>query len=1074
MVGAATVNLCIRVAAAHECKIVCGASDTHGNLEAPDKRGACEESRDSSANPTNTPSFSREDPVSGDTTGCVLNHDTSSNRRSMDKSPESGCQDACCGIASDKTMGSIPSNATSTQDGCDAVDNKVFGSASSTFSEIEKDDCCKSNERRFSEACGSHLEAAFEKYASYLRLGRCICRSVLAPIETCCSKERRERAMVSESNKPTRKCSKTPAEQTNTQQEVKCTGKSTSRNSVISVDVINTSSVKSRKKRPNGFKGRPNDIEMGHVDTKTQVSISISGMTCTGCVKKGMNVFSRIPGVTDANINFVASSGEFRLDSHSDPAIVISKFEQETGFKCARIMRNLQTLDVVMSKVEAKQMENESLTGIDSLSKIDKKTHSIRYDPAVIGARSVLASVPSGSLAAPRNNNALVSGKKRLIQMAWSTAFAAAFTIPVVVLAWSNNTIPYSKRSAISLGLATCVQVIAVPEFYIGALKALIFSKVIEMDMLVVISVTAAYGYSVIAFALRHRGYVLEQGEFFETSTLLVTLVLLGRLISVMARMKALTAVSMKSLQAEIALLVKQSGETSELDARLLQYGDTVVVPPLTKIVTDGEVVDGSSEVDESMITGESSPVAKTICDSVIAGTMNGPSPLTIRLNRLPGQNSITDIADLVENALGNKPRAQDLADKVAGWFVPVVVGISCVVFAIWVVIGFQVRNQGAGGSIGLAITYGIAVLAISCPCALGLAVPLVLIIAGGVAAKSGVVIKNASATERAYRTTDVVFDKTGTLTTGVLEVVVERYFDQSIASVQLKAMVLALLKDNGHPVSSAVVKFMQNQRIEVPPTPFQDVHSIPGSGIGARWNRKDVKAGNPYWLRVHTHPEIDRLIDCRMTILCITVENRLLAAYGLKSTLRPEAKAIVQELHQRNITCHIVSGDGAKVVDDVAQTIGIELHNVASCQIPSSKQTYVKVLIDRGKTVVFCGDGTNDAVAVAQAHIGVQIGLTSDITRATADVVLTGGLDGISTLLDISKQAFVRIVFNFVWSAVYNFFAILLAAGAFVKVRIPPAYAGLGEIVSVLPVILVAMSMMGHKRKVSLHNPSI
>ncbi|KAL8687971.1 MAG: hypothetical protein Q9224_005005 [Gallowayella concinna] len=987
-------------------------------------------------------------------------------------------------------MGSIPSNATSTQDGCDAVDKEVIGSASSTFSEIEKDDCCKSNERRFSEACGSHLEAAFEKYASYLRLGRCICRSVLAPIETCCSKERRERAMVSESNKPTRKCSKTPAEQTNTQQEVKCTGKSTSRNSVISVDVIDTSSVKSRKKRPNSLKGRPNDIEMGHVDTKTQVSISISGMTCTGCVKKGMNVFNNIPGVTDANINFVASSGEFRLDPHSDPAIVISKFEQETGFKCARIMRNFQTLDVVMSKVEAKQMENKLLAGIDSLSKIDKRTHSIRYDPAVIGARSVLASVPSGSLAAPRNNNALVSGKKRLIQMAWSTAFAAAFTIPVVVLAWSNNTIPYSKRSAISLGLATCVQAIAIPEFYIGALKALIFSKVIEMDMLVVISVTAAYGYSVIAFALRHRGYVLEQGEhpkalaidadpkitaeFFETSTLLVTLVLLGRLISVMARMKALTAVSMKSLQAENTLLVKQSGETSQLDARLLQYGDTVVVPPHTKIVTDGEVVDGSSEVDESMITGESSPVAKTISDSVIAGTMNGPSPLTIRLNRLPGQNSITDIADLVENALWNKPRAQDLADKVAGWFVPVVVGISCVVFAIWVVIGFQVRNQGAGGSIGLAITYGIAVLAISCPCALGLAVPLVLIIAGGVAAKSGVVIKNASATERAYRTTDVVFDKTGTLTTGVLEVVVERYFDQSIASVQLKAMVLALLKDNGHPVSSAVVNFMQNQRIEVSPTPFQDVHSVPGSGIGARWNGKDVKAGNPYWLRVHTHPEIDRLIDCRMTILCITVENRLLAAYGLKSTLRPEAKAVVQGLHRRNITCHIVSGDGAKVVDDVAQTVGIEDHNVASCQTPSSKQTYVKNLIDQGKTVVFCGDGTNDAVAVAQAHIGVQIGSTSDITRATADVVLTGGLDGISTLLDISKQAFVRIVFNFVWSAVYNFFAILLAAGAFVKVRIPPAYAGLGEIVSVLPVILVAMSMMGHKRKVSLDSPSI
>ncbi|KAL8807159.1 MAG: hypothetical protein Q9182_000841 [Xanthomendoza sp. 2 TL-2023] len=1048
------VDVCIRVAAAHECKIACGANDTPQSLDSLDKRGACEESPKSTYKSTNT-QFQGKQTSSGDASADGSNHGTSeplNNGQSPDE--KTGCQDACCGNAIDNT-----SNLTSiNQDDCNANGTGV-DFASLTFGKGEKDDCCESNGRNHGQACGSHLEAAFEKYASYLRLGRCICRSVLAPIETCCSKARRERAMTRESHKLARD-SKTLTKETNVQ-KAECTGKSTS----MSANQIDTPSVKSRRKKPIAL--RSGDIEMGHVDQTTQVSITISGMTCTGCVKKGINVFSRIPGVTDASINFVASSGEFKLDSQSDPAVVISKFEQETGFKCARVMKSLQTLDLVMSKAEAKHFESTLLAGIEFLSTVDKKTQCVRYDPTVIGARTVLASVHSGRLAAPRNDSALASGKKRLVQMAWSTALAAAFTIPVVVLAWSNNTIPYSKRSIISLGLATCVQVIAIPEFYVGALKALIFSKVIEMDMLVVISVTAAYGYSVIAFALVHRGYVLEQGEFFETSTLLVTLVLLGRLISVMARVKAFTAVSIKSLQAATALLVDQSGQTAELDARLLQYGDTILVPPHTKIVTDGEVVDGASEVDESMITGESSPVAKNVKDSVVAGTMNGPSPLRIRLTRLPGQNSITDIAGLVENALGNKPRAQDLADKVAGWFVPAVVGISCIVFAIWVTIGFQIRNQGAGGSIGVAITYGIAVLAISCPCALGLAVPLVLIIAGGVTAKSGVVIKNASATERAYRTTDVVFDKTGTLTTGVLEVIVERYFSQSFALAQVKAMVLALLKDNGHSVSSAVVKFLSTQEIDVSVTPAQGIQSIPGSWITAMWNGKDVRAGNPYWLRVHTHPEVDQLIGRRLTVLCVTVENRLVAAYGLESTLRSEAKAVVQDMHQRNITCHIVSGDGANVVEDVARTLGIKLHNVASGQTPSSKQNYVKDLIDQGRRVVFCGDGTNDAIAVAQAHVGVQIGSTSDITRATADVVLTGGLDGISTLLDISKQAFMRIAFNFVWSAVYNLFAILLAAGAFVKIRIPPAYAGLGEIVSVLPVILVAMSMMGHKRKV-------
>ncbi|KAL8802001.1 MAG: hypothetical protein Q9200_006740, partial [Gallowayella weberi] len=1043
--GRSCDDVCIRVAAAHECKIACG-NNTPRRLDSPDK--ACNESPDTTYNSTDTPSFKRKQQSSGDAPAYGSNHGTSkslNNGQFWDE--ETGCHDACGGNAVDKIAKSSNQRSICQDDGYTA-DTGVIGSASLTSGKGEED----SNGRTLGQACGSHLEAAFEKYASYLRLGRCICRSVLAPIEICCSKERRERAMVSESHKLARKCTKTLAE-TNVQQEAKCTGKSTSRNSIMSADVIDTPSVKSRKRKPT-LKSSPSDIEMGHVDQTTQVSITISGMTCTGCVKKGMNVFSRIPGVTDATINFVASSGEFKLDPQSDPAVVISKFEQETRFKCARVMKSFQTLDVVMSKAEAKQLESELLAGIDSLSYVDTRTQCVRYDPAVIGARSVLASVSSGRLAAPRNNSALASGKKRLVQMAWSTACAAAFTIPVVVLAWSNNTVRYSKRSVISLGLATCVQAIAIPEFYVGALKALIFSKVIEMDMLVVISVTAAYGYSVIAFALVHRGYVLEQG------------VLLGRLISVMARVKAFTAVSIKSLQAATALLVNQSGETVDLDARLLQYGDTVLVPPHTKIVTDGEVVDGASDVDESMITGESSPVAKKISDSVVAGTINGPSPLRIRLTRLPGQNSITDIAGLVENALGNKPRAHDLANKVAGWFVPAVVGISCIVFAIWVAIGFQVRNQGAGGSIGVAITYGIAVLAISCPCALGLAVPLVVIITGGVAAKSGVVIKNASATERAYKTTDVVFDKTGTLTTGVLEVVFERYFNQSFAVAEVKAMVFALLKDNGHSVSSAVAKFLQTQKIDVSATSFQDIQSIPGSGLKATWNGKEVRAGNPYWLRVHTHPEIDRLIGRRMTVLCVVVDNLLAAAYGLKSTLRPEAKAVIRDMHRRKITCHIVSGDGTNVVEDVAQTLGIQHSNIASGQTPSSKQKYVQDLIDQGKRVLFCGDGTNDAVAVAQAHVGVQIGSTSDITRATADVVLTGGLDGIPTLLDISKQAFVRIAFNFVWSAVYNLFAILLAAGAFVKVRIPPAYAGLGEIVSVLPVILVAMSMMGYKRK--------
>ena len=258
---------------------------------------------------------------------------------------------------------------------------------------------------------------------------------------------------------------------------------------------------------------RPDDIEEGGGSDSVHVSINISGMTCTGCASKGVNVLNRIAGVSRPQINFINSIGEFDVDSKMTLCEAIFQFERETGFRCSRVMRNFQMLDVMMSSSEARQLEDKMPAGIDSVVKIDKRRCSIIYDPTLIGSRTVLGLVPSGTLVPPRDDSTLASGKKKVHQMGWSTILAAAFTIPVVVLAWADISTPYSTRSIVSLILATCVQAIAIPNFYVGALKSAIFNKVIEMDMLVVVSITTAYGYSVIAFALTHRGYVLEQGS---------------------------------------------------------------------------------------------------------------------------------------------------------------------------------------------------------------------------------------------------------------------------------------------------------------------------------------------------------------------------------------------------------------------------------------------------------------------------------------------------------------------------------------------------------------------------------
>jgi len=803
---------------------------------------------------------------------------------------------------------------------------------------------------------------------------------------------------------------------------------------------------------------RDMDSDMEHNAAHEQVILSVSGMTCTGCSTKMRNVLDAMHGLYKPKVTFVSGTAAFELDSNVaklDELLPI--IEHRTGFKCSRVVEGHRHLDLQMTPQAAKQLEDSCHEGIVSITKTKQKSYRITYNPLVVGARDLVP--PGASLAPPIADPTIAKDNKRLLQMTLYTIVAAALTIPVVVLNWAPNPVPAQTRGITSLVLATCVQAIAVPEFYSQALKSLVFSKVIEMDMLVVISITAAYAYSVVAFALSQDGIELEQEAFFETSTLLITLVLFGRLIAAIARVRAIRAVSLRSLQVDMSLLLQPEGQTTEIDSRLLHFGDVVVVPAHSRIVTDGIVVSGVSAVDESMLTGEAIPVTKQHGGIVIAGTVNGESALQVRISRLPGANSISDIAKSVEDALGAKPRVQDLADRIASWFVPVVVAIAIVVFAIWIGVVLGVRHENGGGAVGTAITYAIAVLAVSCPCALGLAVPMVLVIAGGVAARQGVVIKAADATERAFKVTDVVFDKTGTLTKGDLRVVRAEALSDNTTMNEALALAKALVKDDSHPVSRAIAAHLSKAILDT--VPFDQAKSMPGSGIEAVYGDHIVKAGNPFWLGMENNTVVTELLHQGMTCFCINIDEVPVLAVGLESTIRDEAKAVLTALNNRNIKTHIVSGDHAHAVEAVALSLGMELSNVASRHSPSQKKEYVSALQADGKVVLFCGDGTNDAVALAQANVGAQLGSASDVAGAVADVVLLRGLDGVLVLLDVSRRAYVRIVFNFVWSAVYNVFAILLAAGAFVKFRIPPVYAGLGEIVSVGPVILAAVSML-------------
>jgi heavy metal translocating P-type ATPase len=805
------------------------------------------------------------------------------------------------------------------------------------------------------------------------------------------------------------------------------------------------------------------DIENGLSEVEHLV-LSVHGMTCTGCEKKLYRSLDSLPAVSNIKTSLVLAQAEFDLSGSTsvDSVNIVKTIEKMTGFTCTKMIQSGEELNMMVGgNVQDFAREEDWPLGVTDLTVIGKNTIRVTYHPKIIGARELLSNpfFRLAKLAPPTARPLIASGRAHVRMSFFMTLLSALLTIPVLILAWAP--LPEHKilYGAISLGLGTIVQTVVAGPFYSGALKALIFSRMIEMDLLIVLSTSTAYVYSVIAYAYLVVGKPLSTGEFFETSTLLVTLIMVGRAISAFARQRAVESISIESLQTPSALLIDpKTRQEDEIDARLLQYQDTFKVLPDTSIVTDGIVIVGETEVDESMVTGEATLVTKKPGMSVVAGSINHSGTLIVRLTRLPGENTIKTIGIMVDEAKSSKPRIQEIADRIASFFVPTILIITLVVFLIWVVIGKAVRHQSAATTCIVSMTYAISALIVSCPCAIGLAVPMVVAIAGGVAAKHGLIFRSAETIETARNITHVIFDKTGTLTHGKLSVVAEEY--PAGKADWLAPMILGLTTHSKHPVSTAIAAHMK--ALEVQPSQVENVVSVAGNGIEATWNGKIIRAGNSHWLGCQDSPIVHEILSNGLTMFCVSMEGELVAVFGLKDLLRPDAIETINQLKKRSVQVSIVSGDNEDAVQSVARQLDIPQSHVRFRCSPHDKQIYVKeMLTPKSSVVMFCGDGTNDAVALAQASIGIHINEGTDIAQSAADAILMRpSLSGILVLIDLSRAFYRRVFFNFTWAFVYNVFAILLAAGAFPRARIPPQYAGLGEIVSVLPVIAIAMGL--------------
>ncbi|MCO4254463.1 heavy metal translocating P-type ATPase [Pseudarthrobacter cellobiosi] len=544
-----------------------------------------------------------------------------------------------------------------------------------------------------------------------------------------------------------------------------------------------------------------------------------------------------------------------------------------------------------------------------------------------------------------------------------------------------------------------------------------------EMNSLITLGTTAAFGYSlVVTFAPQLLPPDVRE-VYYEVVSFIITVILLGRLVE--ARARAGTGNAIRALVALTPATAKvlRDGQEFETAVEDVQLGDEIRVRPGEKIPVDGEIIEGRSAVDESMVTGESIPVTKQAGDTVIGATVNGTGAFTMRATRVGADTALAQIIKLVQEAQSSKAPIQRLADAVSGYFVPAVVFIAIATFVLWFT---------AGDSLSLAVVAGVSVLIIACPCALGLATPLSIMVASGKGASLGVLVKSAAALETVHKLHTVVLDKTGTLTRGkpaLTDIAPADGYD----STELLRLAGAAEADSEHPLAAAIINGAREQGTELPSATAFD--SITGKGIRATVENHEVLIGNVSLLSdagistSELQADAERLARDGKTAVYVAIDSRPAGVLAVADTLKPDSADAVADLRRRGLEVVMITGDNKATAEAIARQTGID--RVLADVLPRDKASEIRSLQDEGKLVAMVGDGINDAPALAQADVGIAIGTGTDVAIEAADVTLMSGeLSGLTKTVALSRATMRNIRQNLVLAFGYNTAAIPLAAG--------------------------------------------
>ncbi|EFM64770.1 copper-exporting ATPase [Peptostreptococcus stomatis DSM 17678] len=707
-----------------------------------------------------------------------------------------------------------------------------------------------------------------------------------------------------------------------------------------------------------------------------KIDFSVLGMSCAACSKSAERSLKKTEGVSSAVVNIATEKASVEYDPKVCNVDNLRAAVEKAGFT----------------------MELE-----DHIDREDDTTSFKRFLVAIVFA-SLLFTISMGPM--------------------------AGISLPAIISP-HHNPLNYALIQAI---LAIVVMV-AGKKFYIKGFKAL-YQLGPNMDSLVAVSTSASFIYSIIstfkvAYEPGFADNILASGHhlplYYESCAMIIALIMLGKYLEGRSKSKTSEAIkSLLELQAKIAI-IEVDGQEKEVEIDKVRVGDIVIVKPGQKIPVDGSVIFGSTSIDESMLTGESIPVEKTVGDPVTGASVNKNGYIKFKVEKVGKDTTLSQIIRLVEEAQNRKAPIANLADLISGYFVPTVIGIALVSGLAWLFIG--------GTSFQFAFTIFISVLVIACPCALGLATPTAIMVGTGKGAENGILIKGGDSLESAHKISTVAFDKTGTITEGRPRVTGVKNLSKSLDEDQLMSFAASIESNSEHPLADAIVDYSKEKGVEI--YPVEDFVSITGKGVEALINKKRVSLGNLKLIdsygdindKSSLKSMVDEYAERGNTPMLLAIDGHVKAIIAVADTIKEDSAKAVEKLHQMGIKVAMITGDNEKTALAIAKQVGIDI--VRADVLPSEKSQVIKDLQDQGEFVAMVGDGINDAPALALADVGIAIGSGTDVAIESADIVLMkNSLMDVPNSIKLSKETIRNIKENLGWAFGYNIIGIPFAAG--------------------------------------------